>query len=67
VREAMQTLSPEQQQVLVLVGMEQMHYAEVADLLNIPIGTVMSRLFRARERMRELLAESGRPTLRRVK
>ena len=67
VREAMQTLSPEQQQVLVLVGMEQMHYAEVAELLNIPIGTVMSRLFRARERMRELLAESGRPTLRRVK
>jgi RNA polymerase sigma-70 factor (ECF subfamily) len=67
VREALQTLPAEQQQVLLLVGMEQMHYAEVAALLKIPIGTVMSRLFRARERMRVLLAESTRPTLRRVK
>ena len=67
VREALQTLPAEQQQVLLLVGMEQMQYAEVAALLKIPIGTVMSRLFRARERMRVLLAESSRPTLRRVK
>jgi RNA polymerase sigma-70 factor, ECF subfamily len=66
-REALQTLPPEQQQVLLLVGMEQMHYAEVAEMLRIPIGTVMSRLFRARERMRALLADSPRPTLRRVK
>jgi RNA polymerase sigma-70 factor (ECF subfamily) len=47
--------------------MEQMHYAEVAAQLRIPIGTVMSRLFRARERMRVLLADTTRPTLRRVK
>lgn len=67
VREALQMLPPEQQQVLLLVGMEQMHYAEVAEMLHIPMGTVMSRLFRARERMRVLLAESSRPTLRRVK
>ncbi|HKI96932.1 MAG TPA: RNA polymerase sigma factor [bacterium] len=67
VREALQTLPPDQQQVLLLVGMEQMQYAEVAELLRIPIGTVMSRLYRARERMRVLLAESTRPTLRRVK
>jgi RNA polymerase sigma-70 factor, ECF subfamily len=67
VRDALQELPPEQQQVLLLVGMEQMHYAEVAELLQIPIGTVMSRLFRARERMRVLLAETERPTLRRVK
>ena len=66
-REALHQLPPDQQQVLLLVGMEQMHYAEVAQLLKIPIGTVMSRLFRARERMRVLLADSGRPTLRRVK
>lgn len=66
-REALQKLPPEQQQVLLLVGMEQMHYAEVAEQLKIPIGTVMSRLFRARERMRTELAEHTRPTLRRVK
>jgi RNA polymerase sigma-70 factor (ECF subfamily) len=65
--EALQRLPPDQQQVLLLVGMEQMHYAEVAAQLKIPIGTVMSRLFRARERMRVLLADTTRPTLRRVK
>jgi RNA polymerase sigma-70 factor (ECF subfamily) len=67
VRDALQALPPDQQQVLLLVGMEQMQYAEVAALLGIPIGTVMSRLFRARERMRALLAEPDQPPLRRVK
>lgn len=66
-RETLAHLPPEQQQVLLLVGMEQMAYAEVAELLDIPIGTVMSRLFRARERMRLLMAEHSAPTLRRVK
>jgi len=67
VHEAIGKLSPEQQQVLLLVGMEQMRYEEVAKVLGIPIGTVMSRLFRARERLRALLAEPGRSALRSVK
>ena len=66
-RDALAQLPPDQQQVLLLVGMEQMPYAEVAAQLKIPIGTVMSRLFRARERMRLLLAEQSGATLRRVK
>jgi RNA polymerase sigma-70 factor, ECF subfamily len=54
--QGLQSLSEEQRQVLLLVGLEGMSYAETADLLDIPIGTVMSRLARGRERLRVLMA-----------
>jgi RNA polymerase sigma-70 factor (ECF subfamily) len=52
-------LPDEQREVLLLVGLEQMTYEEAAGVLGIPIGTVMSRLSRAREKLRALLANGG--------
>jgi RNA polymerase sigma factor (sigma-70 family) len=54
----LQRLPAEQRAVLLLVTLEDMGYADVAKVLQIPLGTVMSRLSRARSRMRELM-ESG--------
>ena len=50
-------LPMDQRAVLLLVSVEEMSYAEVAKVTSVPIGTVMSRLSRARDRMRELLDE----------
>ena len=63
---ALGALPEEQRSVLLLVGLEEMSYAEVAATLAIPIGTVMSRLARGRERLRQLLAEPDAPTRLRV-
>ncbi len=52
---ALALLPPEQREVLLLVALEDMSYAEVAGTLGIPIGTVMSRLSRAREKLRGLM------------
>ena len=60
-------LPAEQREVLLLVCLEDMSYEQVAGVLGIPIGTVMSRLHRARERLRRYLAGERKPPLRRVK
>lgn len=59
-------LSEDHQEVLLLVGVEGMAYASVARVLGVPVGTVMSRLSRARDQFRRLL-DGERPALRRVK
>jgi RNA polymerase sigma-70 factor, ECF subfamily len=56
---ALARLSTEHRAVIVLIGLEQLSYQEAAELLGIPIGTVMSRLTRARAQLRTLL--SGKP------
>ncbi|KWR91660.1 RNA polymerase sigma factor [Cupriavidus sp. IDO] len=53
--QALGQLPEAQRAVLLLVSLEQLTYAEAAKVLDIPIGTVMSRLARAREHMRSLL------------
>jgi RNA polymerase sigma-70 factor (ECF subfamily) len=54
----LQRLSVEQREVLLLVGVEEFSYQEAATALGVPIGTVMSRLSRGRERLRvELRSE----------
>ncbi len=52
---ALAQLSVEQREPLLLVTLEQLSYAECAEVLHIPIGTVMSRISRARAALRELL------------
>jgi RNA polymerase sigma-70 factor (ECF subfamily) len=59
VARAMNQLTLEHRQVLLLIGLEGLSYREVADELGVPIGTVMSRLARARERLRAVLEEGA--------
>lgn len=53
---ALQRLPAEQREVVLLVGLEDMSYADVALALDIPLGTVMSRLSRGREKLRAIMA-----------
>ena len=52
--EALQQLSPEQRSLLLWVSVEGLSYQEIADILEVPMGTVMSRLSRARAALRSL-------------
>jgi RNA polymerase sigma factor (sigma-70 family) len=54
-------LPDDQRGVLLLVSIEDVSYAEAARILDIPVGTVMSRLARARARLLRLLEEPGKP------
>jgi len=64
---ALAKLSHEQREVILLVGLEGMRYDQVAEILNVPIGTVRSRLSRGRDQLRRLmgmeekLGGSGQP------
>jgi RNA polymerase sigma-70 factor, ECF subfamily len=49
------TLSPEFREVLILVDVQELNYQEIADVLEIPIGTVKSRVSRARAIMRQAM------------
>lgn len=60
VRNAMDHLTVNFREVLLLCEVEEMSYQEIAETLSIPIGTVMSRLARARKALGVLLREQGR-------
>lgn len=57
VRAAIAKLAEGQRQVVTLVDIQGLSYMEVAQILNVPIGTVMSRLCRARYALKDLLTE----------
>ncbi len=59
---AIARLPADQRAVLLLVTLEEMSYEEVARTLGIPIGTVMSRLSRAREKLRAMMLGQGAAT-----
>lgn len=64
---ALTLLPRDQRAVLLLVGLEDLSYAEVARALGVPQGTVMSRLSRARGRLRQVLAGESTLQLKLVK
>lgn len=69
VRRVVASLPPEQREVISLVELEGLSYCEVSQVLNIPIGTVMSRLHRARKALVarfDAAGDSGMSELRRV-
>ena len=64
---ALDQLSEPQRSLLLLIGVEDLSYAEAAAVLGLPVGTVMSRLSRARQQLRTIIREGRAPLLRRVK
>ncbi|MEO6984348.1 MAG: sigma-70 family RNA polymerase sigma factor [Paralcaligenes sp.] len=63
---ALAQLQVEQREVLLLIALEEMRYEEAAKILGIPLGTVMSRLSRAREKMRSLMHVNAQAKLLKV-
>jgi RNA polymerase sigma-70 factor (ECF subfamily) len=63
---AIARLPDERRQVLLLVGLEGMRYEQVAEILNIPVGTVRSRLSRSRRSLREMMGGGSPMTSRRA-
>jgi len=64
IRRGIEALPAEFREVLVLREMEEMSYREIARVIDAPIGTVMSRLARARKRLQEMLtAETKKETV----
>jgi RNA polymerase sigma-70 factor (ECF subfamily) len=64
---ALAELSNEHREVVLLVGLEELSYKEAARVLGIPLGTVMSRLSRGRDRLGELMSGNSGAGLRRIK
>lgn len=64
---ALALLPVDQREVLLLVGLEELSYADVARALKLPQGTVMSRLSRARSRLKSIMAGEAVPQLKVVK
>ncbi|NUS20392.1 MAG: RNA polymerase sigma factor, partial [Mesorhizobium sp.] len=60
IMDALQAISPDRRAALVMVAIEGFSYAEAANILGVPAGTLMSRIARGREELRVLLDDSSR-------
>ena len=58
-REALEQLPPMYREVLVLYHFEHKKYSEIAEILDVPMGTVMNRIFRARRKLRVIYEARG--------
>ena len=67
ITQALDKLPPQQREVLVMISLEELSYKDAADIIGVPIGTIMSRLSRARNALHQLLEERGTTVLRMVK
>jgi RNA polymerase sigma-70 factor (ECF subfamily) len=65
--QAIGALPPDQREILLMVALEGLSYRQVADILGIPEGTVMSRLSRTRHKLRRVIERELQPRVRRVK
>ncbi|NNE84566.1 MAG: sigma-70 family RNA polymerase sigma factor [Alphaproteobacteria bacterium] len=66
VAQSVQRLPEDQRQVLLLIGLEGFSYQEAAEIAGIPVGTVMSRLSRARRKLRDMLEDGDNSIERNV-
>jgi RNA polymerase sigma factor (sigma-70 family) len=57
---ALDRLSPDFREVIVLREIEGLSYKEISEVVDVPVGTIMSRLSRARKRLQEALIDSGK-------
>ena len=64
---ALSRLPEDQRAAVLLIGLEDMSYAEAAKILAVPIGTVRSRLARGRERLRRLMTGDGPEVVKGIK
>lgn len=67
IAEALDSLPQQQREVLLLISLEEVSYLQAAEIIGVPIGTIMSRLSRARSHLQNILEERGTTVLRRVK
>lgn len=65
--QALASLPDSQREVLLLVSLEELTYEQVSQVLGIPIGTVMSRLSRAREQLRQIMSGADRKDAKRAR
>ena len=67
IADALDMLPPHQREVLVLISLEEVSYKDASEIIGVPLGTIMSRLSRARATLQNILEERGTTFLRRVK
>jgi RNA polymerase sigma-70 factor (ECF subfamily) len=65
--QALASLPDNQREVLLLVSLEGLTYVQISQVLGIPIGTVMSRLSRAREHLRQIISGTSRKDTKRAR